>query len=157
MLVIVSIITAAFAPIIIQYYYDKSKKENKEHLQRIAIFSVYGGILFTLVLHAAGVPIEERISSLFDSSSAEVADETMTPFKRLTLEEATLLASKHAEGAGQTLMKSKTQTFNGSKLFTFMSVAQNGWVCIFSIADYSEDILGINCGPSESQMDAWNS
>ena len=70
MLVIVSIITAAFAPIIIQYYYDKSKKENKEHLQRIAIFSVYGGILFTLVLNAAGVPIEERISSLFDSSSS---------------------------------------------------------------------------------------
>ena len=107
MLVIVSIITAAFAPIIIQYYYDKSKKENKEHLQRIAIFSVYGGILFTLVLHAAGVPIEERISSLFDSSSAEVADETMTPFKKLTYFEGNFsLAKKQTK---LTLRKKKSR------------------------------------------------
>lgn len=57
---------------------------------------------------------------------------------------------------GQTLMKSKTVYFNGTKLYMFLSVAENGYVCISSISENALEILAADCGPSEIKIDQWN-
>jgi hypothetical protein len=63
---------------------------------------------------------------------------------------------KRCNDIGQTLMKSKTVYFNGTKLYMFLSVAQNGYVCISSISENALEILAADCGPSEIKIEQWN-
>jgi hypothetical protein len=63
---------------------------------------------------------------------------------------------KRCSDIGQTLMKSKTVYFNGTKLYMFLSVAQNGYVCISSISENALEILAADCGPSEIKIEQWN-
>ena len=57
---------------------------------------------------------------------------------------------------GQTLMKSKTVNFKGTKLYMFLSVAENGYVCISSVSENALEVLAADCGPSEVKIEEWN-
>jgi len=57
---------------------------------------------------------------------------------------------------GQTLMRSKTVNFNGTKLYMFLSVAENGYVCISSVSENALEVLAADCGPSEVKIEQWN-
>jgi hypothetical protein len=70
--------------------------------------------------------------------------------------EAESFMQKRCRDVGQTLMKSKTVYFNGTKLYMFLSVAENGYVCISSISENALEILAANCGPSEIKIEQWN-
>ena len=56
----------------------------------------------------------------------------------------------------QTLMKKKTVNFDGTKLFMFLSVAENGYVCISTVSENVLEILAADCGPQERKMQEWN-
>lgn len=57
---------------------------------------------------------------------------------------------------GRTLMDGKTIYFNKSKLFYFLTVAENGYVCISAVPERSLEVLVEDCGPFELKMEQWN-
>ncbi len=57
---------------------------------------------------------------------------------------------------GQTLMRSKTVKYNGTKLYMFLSVAKNGYICISSVSEIALEVLNADCGPSEVKIKQWN-
>jgi hypothetical protein len=56
----------------------------------------------------------------------------------------------------QTLMRKKSLNFDGSILYMFLSVAENGYVCISSVSEYALEVLAVDCGPSEIKIEQWN-
>ena len=38
----------------------------------------------------------------------------------------------------------------------FMSVAENGYVCIGTVSENALEILAVDCGPSERKIQEWN-
>ena len=53
-------------------------------------------------------------------------------------------------------MRTKTSNFNGIKLYLFLSVAENGYVCISSISENALEIVAADCGPAEIKIEQWN-
>ncbi len=74
----------------------------------------------------------------------------------ISYSQAESFMQKQCRDVGQTLTNGKTVYFNGSKLYMFLSVAENGYVCISSVSEYSLEILAADCGPSEIKIEQWN-
>ena len=53
-------------------------------------------------------------------------------------------------------MKKKSVIFNGTILYMFLSVAENGYVCISSVSENALEVLAADCGPSEIKIEEWN-
>ena len=76
--------------------------------------------------------------------------------KIITFNEATDFMRDRCKTINQTLLKKKTVNFDGTKLFLFLSVAENGYVCISTVSENALEILAVDCGPSERKIQEWN-
>ena len=74
----------------------------------------------------------------------------------ISYDEARMFIQNRCDEVGQTLMKSKTIYSNGIKLYLFLSVAENGYVCISTINENELDVAATDCGPSDEKIYQWN-
>lgn len=71
--------------------------------------------------------------------------------------EAQVFMQDRCNSIGQTLMKTKTIDFNGTKLYAFLSVSENGMVCITTISENKLEVLAADCGEEQRKINEWNS
>lgn len=90
--------------------------------------------------------IDEKINSLKETLPVSI-----------TYNEAKAFMQNRCNELGHNLMKSKTVNFNGTKLYLFLSVAENGYVCVSSISENILEILAADCGPADIKIEEWNS
>lgn len=76
--------------------------------------------------------------------------------KSVTFSEAKNFMQNRCNDINQTLTNSKTTNFNGTKLYMFMSVAENGYVCISTISEHKLDVMASDCGRAELKISQWN-
>lgn len=74
----------------------------------------------------------------------------------VTLDDARDYMENRCYESGQTLMRTKTVDFDGTTLYVFMSVAENGMVCISTISEHKLEILAIDCGETQMKINQWN-
>ena len=74
----------------------------------------------------------------------------------VTFSEAEEFMQQRCNAVNQTLMKKKSVVFNGTKLYMFLSVAQNGQACISSISEDSLEVLAADCGEAMVKIQQWN-
>ena len=60
------------------------------------------------------------------------------------------------DNIGQTLMRTKTIDFDGTTLYAFMSVAENGMVCVSTISEHKLEVLAVDCGEAQMKINQWN-
>jgi tetratricopeptide (TPR) repeat protein len=75
---------------------------------------------------------------------------------KVTFSEAEEFMQNRCNAINQTLMKKKSVNFNGTTLYMFLSVAENGYVCISSVSENALEVLAADCGPSELKIEEWN-
>ena len=97
--------------------------------------------------------VENRNSNSSSSSSGNNSNSTSA---KVTSYEAEAFMQDRCKTINQTLLKKKTVNFDGTKLFMFMSVAENGYVCISTVSENALEILAVGCGPSERKIQEWN-
>ena len=67
------------------------------------------------------------------------------------------LIKRNCRGSNQELAKYMATKVNGVVVFMFMSVAQNGMVCISAISEINpNEILGADCGETYAKMAEWD-
>jgi hypothetical protein len=91
-----------------------------------------------------------------NSSSSSSGNNSNSTSAKVTSYEAEAFMQDRCKTINQTLMKKKTVNFDGTKLFMFMSVAENGYVCISTVSENALEILAADCGPSERKIQEWN-
>ena len=92
-----------------------------------------------------------------DNSSATNTDsEYNTVVTKVTFSEAEAYMQDRCNSINQTLMKKKSVNFEGTKLYMFLSVAENGYVCISTVTENALEVLAADCGPSERKIREWN-
>ena len=127
-----------------EWWSGKSKKQ--KWVIVIAVLFVFGFI---------GSVTDDKTSSSSSSSSPSGNNSNSTSAK-VTFYEAEAFMQNRCDGINQTLMKKKSINLNGTKLFMFMSVAENGYVCISTVSEIALEILATDCGPSERKIQEWN-
>ena len=90
------------------------------------------------------------------SSSSSSGNNSNSTSAKVTSYEAEAFMQDRCKTINQTLMKKKTVNFDGTKLFMFLSVAENGYVCISTVSENVLEILAADCGPQERKMQEWN-
>lgn len=105
------------------------------------------GVLALIVIANAG---NDKNSN---SNSGVGSDSKIT---KVTFSEAEAFMQNRCNSTNQTLMKKKSVNFNGTKLYMFLSVAENGYVCISSVSENALEVLAADCGPSEIKIEEWN-
>ena len=76
--------------------------------------------------------------------------------ERVSQWEAQAFMEDRCNNIGQTLMKTKTIDFEGTNLYLFMSVAENGMVCISTISELKLELIANDCGSSDRKISEWN-
>ena len=74
----------------------------------------------------------------------------------VTFKEAEFFMQQRCNDINQNLMRKKVTNFNGTKMYMFLSVATNGYVCISSISENKLEVIATDCGPSEIKIQQWN-
>jgi hypothetical protein len=92
------------------------------------------------------------ISCKKDDSSAN----TLDSIKKITFGEAQTFMQNRFTNINQKLMRSKEVNFNGVKLYMFMSVPENGLVCISSVSENALEVFASDCGTAEMKVSEWN-
>lgn len=87
------------------------------------------------------------------SSSNDVYQENIGS---VTMSQAQAFMQDRCNNIGQTLMRSKTVDFQGKTLYLFMSVAENGMVCISTISELKLEVIASDCGTSDRKIYEWN-
>ena len=98
---------------------------------------------------------ENNINDNKKSESTNVASTTSITSK-VTFSEAEAFMQSRCISVGQTLMEKKTVNFNGTKLYMFLSVAENGYVCISSVSENALEVLASDCGLAETKIQQWD-
>ena len=75
---------------------------------------------------------------------------------KITFSEAKEFMQNRCYETNQELMRTKTVDFNGTTLYMFLSVAENGAVCISSVSENALEVLAVDCGSMERKMQEWN-
>lgn len=91
-----------------------------------------------------------------EQSTTEQSTTESTIADKVTFAEAEEFMQQRCNAVNQTLMKKKTVTFNGTKLYMFMSVAQSGEACISSISENKLEVLAADCGEAMVKIQQWN-
>lgn len=76
--------------------------------------------------------------------------------KKVTFDEANTFMRNRCISINQTLMRSKTVNFNGTLLYMFLSVAENGDACISSVSENKLEVFAVDCGIVEMKVSEWN-
>ena len=74
----------------------------------------------------------------------------------VTFDDARDFMQNRCDNIGQTLMKTKTIDFNGTTLYAFMSVGENGMVCVSTISEHKLEVLAADCGEAQMKINQWN-
>lgn len=89
-------------------------------------------------------------------NSDQSTTDTSVSVQKVTFSEAETFMQERCNTINQTLMKKKTVTFNGTKLYMFMSVAEDGQACISSISENKLEVLAADCGEVNMKIEQWN-
>ena len=76
--------------------------------------------------------------------------------KKISLSDAQSFMKERCRDIGQTLMRTKTIDLNGTTMYAFMSVAENGKVCISTISEHKLEVLAVDCGEAQMKINQWN-
>lgn len=109
-------------------------------------------LLLVFILLIANASVNSKKSNLVESKR-----DINTANVKVTLKDAVVFMQKRCKTINQKLMEKKTVNFDGTKLYMFMSVDVNGYVCISTISENALEILAADCGPSERKIQEWNS
>ena len=96
------------------------------------------------------------ISCVKKENSDQSTTDTSVSIQKVTLSEAETFMLERCNNINQTLMRKKTVTFNGTKLYMFMSVAEDGQACICSISENKLEVLAADCGEVYTKIEQWN-
>ena len=88
--------------------------------------------------------------------NVQSTNDTSVSVQKVTFSEAESFMLERCNNINQTLMKKKTVTINGTKLYMFMSVAENGQACISSISEHKLEVLAADCGEVYTKIEQWN-
>ena len=50
----------------------------------------------------------------------------------------------------------KSVNFDGTKIYMFLSVAENGYVCISGVTENELKVFSTDCGIAETKIQQWN-
>jgi len=126
---------------------DKSYKINK-----IAITTIF---VISLVVVLSGFPGTGGTEPK-SSVSAEPKSSVSAEPKRVTKAEADEFMRNRMYQINQTLMKTKEADYNGTTLYLYMSVAENGMTCISTVSELALEVLAADCGETYRKIDEWN-
>lgn len=76
--------------------------------------------------------------------------------EKVTLSQAQAFMQNRCDNIGQTLMRTKTIDFDGTTMYAFMSVAENGMVCVSTISEHKLEVLASDCGEAQMKINQWN-
>lgn len=74
----------------------------------------------------------------------------------VTLSEAESFMLDRCQRIRQNLVRKKTVDFQGTTLYMFMSIAENGMVCISTISEHKLEVIASDCGQYQRKVDEWN-
>ena len=115
------------------------------------------GVLALVVISNAGNDKNSNSNSGVESDSKiNSGVESDSKITKVTFSEAEAFMQNRCNSTNQTLMKKKSVNFNGTKLYMFLSVAENGYVCISSVSENALEVLAADCGTSEKKIREWN-
>ena len=83
-------------------------------------------------------------------------DNSKIKSKKITFNQAEAFMEERCKKINQTLMEKKSVSFDGTEIYMFLSVAENGYVCISRISENVLDILAVDCGTSDRKIREWN-
>jgi len=90
------------------------------------------------------------------SSCGEPKSSVSAKPKRVTKAEADEFMRNRMYQINQTLMKTKEADYNGTTLYLYMSVAENGMTCISTISELKLEVLAADCGETYRKIAEWN-
>ena len=102
---------------------------------------------------------KKNISSIDSANDDELtssSSNSKVKSKKITFNQAEAFMLERCERINQTLMKKKSVSFDGTKIYMFLSVDENGYVCISSISENALELLGADCGTSDRKIQEWN-
>jgi hypothetical protein len=118
----------------------------------IAFFSIFFIILVNLDKNSKDSLNYENESEKYQSPEKESHYER----KKVTVYEAEEFMRSRCVASNQIIEATKTVNFNGVKLFMFLTISENGSVCISSISENALEILAVDCGSAEMKIQQWN-
>ena len=113
------------------------------------IFKIPVLLLAIMLVVSCGDSKKEEESS--NSTSGKQAK-----IEKITFNQAEEFMLERTKNLNQTLMKKKSVNFDGTKIYMFLSVAENGYVCISSISENVLEVLAADCGTYERKIQEWN-
>ena len=75
---------------------------------------------------------------------------------RYTSHEAEQYMRKTCDNTNQTLMKKKTVYLDGTKIYMFMSVAENGMTCVSTVSEIKLELMSADCDETQIKINQWN-
>lgn len=87
-------------------------------------------------------------------STTELSKENNTP--TVSFAEAEAFMQNRCVAINQTLVRKMRTRFDGTTVYLFMSVAEDGTVCVSSISEYALEVLAADCGSLERKLEEWN-
>ena len=112
------------------------------------VMTIFGAVLFATLIMTSCCD--------FNNNNKSKKNNTSPTSSKVTFSEAESFMQSRCNAVNQTLMKKKSVNFNGTKLYMFLSVAENGDACISSISENALEILAADCGPVEVKIEEWN-
>ena len=70
--------------------------------------------------------------------------------------EAEQFMKKTCDNTNQTLMKKKTVYLDGTKIYMFMSVAENGMTCISTVSEIRLEVMSADCDETQIKINQRN-
>ena len=87
-------------------------------------------------------------------STTELSVEDNTP--TVSFAEAEAFMQNRCDAVNQTLVRKMRTRFDGTTVYLFMSVAEDGTVCVSSVSEYALEVLAADCGSLERKLEEWN-
>ena len=129
---------------------EDSKKSKKFYFGCLAIILIISlSIVYFITSNAL-------TNSANDDELTSSSSNSKVKSKKITFNQAEAFMLERCEKTNQTLMKKKSVSFDGTKIYMFLSVAENGYVCISSISENVLEFLASDCGPSDRKIQEWN-
>ena len=174
---LLKLLSIAFAilTLILSYQLPKKSKDEKYkdpkncynfsgHLYYKSL--LHYSILFLIIFYVLGGTNDNKSNSSKENSTTnktekpnktdETTNSSSSNEKLVTFSEAEEFMQQRCNAVNQTLMKKKSVVFNGTKLYMFLSVAQDGQACISSVSEYKLEVLAADCGEAMVKIQQWN-
>jgi hypothetical protein len=92
----------------------------------------------------------------FGSDDEETDNIVTKTSEKYTSYEAEQFMRKTCDNINQTLMKKKTVYLDGTKIYMFMSVAENGMTCISTVSEIKLEVMSADCDETQIKINQWN-